>query len=137
MAKRSRVRPVLDCSGEVNRTQQQFQAECDVNVIAARLSAGQPVSVRSDMGRFGDFSEAPDFYEAQNLVIRARDQFMSLPAKVRARFDNDPGKLLAFVADRKNLEEAHDLGLLHGEAAKAVELSRAKALADAAAKAQS
>lgn len=36
---------------------------------------------------------------------------MTLPAKVRDRFSNDPGKFLAFVDDPKSREEMYELGL--------------------------
>jgi len=73
------------------------------------LPPGAPV------GSYGDFSTAPDYFEAQQLLLRARSQFESLPANVRRRFDNDPSKLLAFVGDRSNLAEARELGLLKSE----------------------
>lgn len=106
----------INFAHSINRTQQQFQGECDINVIAARLSSGQPVPLARNAGRYGDFASAPDFQAAQDLILRARDQFMSLPAKVRERFGNDPAQLLAFVADKSNLVEAHKLGLLSEEA---------------------
>lgn len=106
---------VRNFAQSVSRTQQQFQAECDINQIAARLSRGQPVPMARNVGTYADFASAPDFHEAQELVLRARDQFMSLPAKVRERFGNDPAQLLAFVGDKANYSEAKELGLLAGE----------------------
>ena len=47
-----------------------------------------------------DIADAPDNYMAvMNQLNEARDQFMSLPAKVRSQFDNDPGKFVDFVSD--------------------------------------
>ena len=37
---------------------------------------------------------------------------MELPAKVRARFDNDPQMFLEFVASEDNRQEAVELGLI-------------------------
>lgn len=108
-----RRRVQLDCSGSPEMTQQHFKDECDVNVMVRRF--GREVwTPRPDapVGRYGDFAEAPDFLEAQLLLNRAAAQFNSLPAKVRRRFDNDPAKLLAFVGDKSNTDEARELGLL-------------------------
>lgn len=120
----------VNFANSINMTQQQFQAECDINQIAARLSSGQPVRIPPNSAVYGDFADAPDFQAAQNLILRAKEQFMALPANVRERFKNDPAQLLAFVHDPKNLEEAHDLGLLRGESAARVEKDRAKRLVD-------
>lgn len=118
----------VNFAGAIDRTQQQFQAECDINQVVRRLSAGQPVPAPKNVGRYGDFASVPDFWAANNLLIRAREQFMSLPARVRERFKQDPAEMLAFVADRKNFDEARKLGLLSDEA-----VSRADAAAAAAA----
>lgn len=106
----------VNFAGSVNRTQQQFQAECDIEKVVSRLAAGQPVPQPKYVGSYGDFASVPDFWAANNLLIRAREQFMSLPAKVRDRFKQDPAEMLAFVADRKNFDEARALGLLSDEA---------------------
>lgn len=99
-------------------TQQQFKDECDINLMVKRFG-GLPVpGAGAAVGRYGDFSTAPDFFEAQQLVLRARAQFDSLPSAVRRRFDNDPAQLLAFVGDKSNLDEARELGLLADEPVK-------------------
>lgn len=94
-------------------TQQHFKDDCDVNVIVNRfLKTGQfpPVDPRA---MYGDFLDAPQSYrDALDQVIAAEDQFMSLPANIRERFDNDPANLLDFLSDEKNREEAVSLGLL-------------------------
>jgi phage internal scaffolding protein len=61
----------------------------------------------------GDFVDVPDFQTALNLVISAQDEFMKVPADVRARFNNDPGELMAFLEDDKNRDEAIKLGLVN------------------------
>ena len=42
-------------------------------------------------GNFGDFTGAVDYHEAMNIVAKADQMFMDLPASIRARFGNDPG----------------------------------------------
>ena len=38
--------------------------------------------------------------------------FMTVPAHIRAEFDNDPAKFLAFVQDDANTEKMREMGLL-------------------------
>lgn len=100
----------VDCSGVPSMTKQQFRDDCDINVMVARALRGEILPQRS--GSFGDFTAVRDFHSAMNQVTAARDAFMSLPAKVRSRFDNDPGALLDFLGDPSNLKEAVELGLI-------------------------
>ena len=94
-------------------TQQHFKEECDVNRILARYAEtgnwGEQTDVRP---QFGDFSGEFDFRSAQDSIIQAREAFMALPSSVRKQFNNDPGELLAFLADESNRDEAIRLGLV-------------------------
>lgn len=94
------------------RTKQSFKAECDINNIMTKYAkTGVLEHTRNVQGAYGDFSNVPDFQEAQNRIIQAQEAFMALPAAIRKRFDNDPGQLMDFVNDPDNLEEAVKLGL--------------------------
>lgn len=101
---------------EKTMTQQSFAAEVDVNEIVKRAQRtgllGDPVAMANRQAIFGDFSEIGSYHDAMNRVVAAQGAFMQLPAEVRSRFNNDPGQLCDFMADRKNLEEAVSLGLL-------------------------
>lgn len=92
--------------------QQQFLEESDINTLVERfgLTGEMPASVV--VPQYGDFSGIGDFQSAMNAVLAAQANFMELPAKVRARFDHDPQKLLEFVSDAANADEARSLGLL-------------------------
>lgn len=96
-----------------SRAKQAFKDECDVNTIMRRFEqTGVIEHVNRYQGSYGDFTEVPENYQAAvNQVIAAQDMFMSLPAKVRARFANDPGNFLAFVEDPNNADEMVSLGL--------------------------
>jgi phage internal scaffolding protein len=48
--------------------------------------------------------------------MAAQDSFLALPAKVRARFDNDPALFVDFASDEANRDELKALGLLREEA---------------------
>jgi phage internal scaffolding protein len=95
---------------EPSRTKQSFRDECDINLVMKRAN-GVDLSKATTPPQFGDFASAPDFMEAQNVIVRAREHFESLPSAVRERFGNDPAKLLAFIGDKNNKDEVIRLGL--------------------------
>lgn len=106
--------PKIDCSKDKPLTQQSAKDECDINVIIDRIKRGADLpSTQSNPPRYGDFSSIPtDLRECLNVVRQADELFMTLDAKVRRRFDNDPAKMLDFLNDEKNRQEAVDLGLV-------------------------
>jgi len=94
--------------------QQQFKDECDINNIINKFMSDPYLIEEAKMrnpGIYADFSEAPDYLEAQNVLLRAKNQFDALPSKIRAQFDNDPQQFLQFVHDPKNGKELLRLGL--------------------------
>jgi phage internal scaffolding protein len=97
---------------EPTLTQQSFAEEVDINFIANRYGLTGEMPQVLDMPAYGDFTGIFDFQTAQNAVIEAQRQFMTLPAKLRTRFDNDPQKLLTFLEDPDNKEEAMFLGII-------------------------
>lgn len=106
-------RPVMNT--EPSMAQQHFKDECDINQIMARyqrtgILTDNPGSLRP---LFGDFSNVSDFQSAQNAILDVNDSFMSLPSSIRARFNNDPGYLLEFLAKEENRGEAVSLGLVN------------------------
>lgn len=101
----------LHCSDE-SRTHQNFREECDINTIIDRFGIGEVPITPQQWVTDVDIAEAPSNYQdVMNQLNAARDQFMSLPAKVRSTFDNDPGQFVSFVSDPSNLPEMIRLGL--------------------------
>lgn len=100
----------LMCLDE-SRAIQSARDEVDINTIVRRfgLTGELPTDVKMPMS--GDYEGVTDYHSALNAVIAADAAFMEFPASVRARFNNDPQKLLEFVADPANLDEARKLGL--------------------------
>lgn len=98
---------------EPTLAQQQYAEESDINYIADRYGLTGEMPQVLNLPSYGDFTGIYDFQTAQNAVIAARNQFMTLPAKMRARFDNDPQKLLAFLDDEDNRELAIAMGLVN------------------------
>ncbi|WNK12780.1 MAG: internal scaffolding protein [Microvirus sp.] len=92
-----------DTVGE-SMTRQEFAEECDINVLMAKYES-QGVWPQPQPAAYLDLTDVPDFQESQNILIRATEAFMSLPAKVRKEFDNDPGKFVEFASDENNLDQ--------------------------------
>lgn len=101
----------LRCDDET-LTHQEFKEECDINTIIDRFGIGEnPIEAQKWVTDV-DIENAPSTYmDVMNQLNEARDQFMSLPAKVRSQFDNDPGRFVAFVSDPSNGDEMVRLGL--------------------------
>jgi len=91
---------------------QYFKDECDINNILNRFEkTGILPDLIKQNPQYGDFSELPDYQQAIELVQKAQEQFTSLSAKIRDRFENDPAKFLEFATDPKNIDEMVTLGL--------------------------
>ncbi|QCQ85070.1 internal scaffolding protein [Blackfly microvirus SF02] len=116
--------------------QQEFAAECDVNAIMARYSKTGTVPVYADRQPFYvDNIDMPDFQAMQNILISARESFMSLPADVRRQFDNDPAKFVDFATDPENDQKLREWNMLSPEALQRLDAAQAAADANAAAEA--
>lgn len=105
----------LDCSVDEGRTKQEFLEECDINTIIKRFGLGYEPPVNQAVPLQGDFSDAPDFRTALDLVREADEAFMTMSADVRKRFNHDPVEFVSFVSDEKNYEECVKLGLAVGK----------------------
>lgn len=100
----------------VSRTKQSHTAETDINTIVARYTAtGNFTHINRNTPKYGDFSKVGDYQQALDAVLEAQYDFDELPAVIRKRMDNDPGKLIEFLADPANLEEGRKLGLFEPE----------------------
>lgn len=94
-------------------TKQSFAKECDINnVIKNWTRGGVATHVNTREAFYGDFTSSVDYHYALNSCIQAEESFMTLPAELRARFNNDPSELLSFLDDSKNEAEAIELGLV-------------------------
>lgn len=92
---------------------QAFKDECDINTIMRKYQkTGLFEHVQRVRGSYGDFTSVQDYQLSLNQVIEAQEAFDQLPAKIRARFANDPAHLMAFIADDANYDEAVKLGLV-------------------------
>ena len=101
----------LLCSDE-SLTQQSFKDEADINTIVRRFGLTGQLPQDLQMPVSGDFTGISDYHTAMNMVLAAQDEFLRVPADVRARFQNDPAQLMAFLDDPANRAEAESLGLV-------------------------
>lgn len=106
----------IDFEGEVSLTKQSEAEACDINNIMKRYE--QTGLLPDSNGRqptFADFSTMETYQEAMNIVSQANSSFHSLPAEIRARFQNDPAQFLGFVekglVDENAAKELIEMGL--------------------------
>lgn len=107
-------RPVVDCSEDLKAGRHAVQAdaaEVDINNIIKRIQKGATPPSLNGEPFYGDVSELSDLADAFMKIQAANDLFMSYPADVRERFQNDPVKMVEFLEDGKNYDEAVKLGL--------------------------
>lgn len=107
-------------TGEVttppSMTKQSFAAECDINNIIKSFSITgmvNHINQNASKGAYVDLPDPIDFQEAIHTVEGANQAFMSLPSKIRDRFNSDPVKFLEFLSNPENANEARSLGILN------------------------
>lgn len=107
-------KPVVDCSDDLKAGKMAVQsdaAEVNINNILKRIKAGQLPPELNGQPFYGDVSEIGDLASCFEKIQAANELFMSYPAELRERFDNDPVKMVEFLEDPGNLKEAVELGL--------------------------
>ena len=100
---------------EPTMAQQQFRDEADINTIMERFGRTGELVAPVRLPQYGDFTGVTDYHSAMNAVVEAQASFDSLPANIRARFQNDPAQFVEFCLDDKNRDEAVRLGLVPGK----------------------
>ncbi|WNK13970.1 MAG: internal scaffolding protein [Microvirus sp.] len=107
------VWPVTDFKGDKGFTVQADRDDADINIIISRyqksgvlppISRGEPF--------YGDVSEFSGLADAMIKIKEADELFMTYPAEVRERFDNDKVKFVDFLDNPDNRDEAIELGLI-------------------------
>lgn len=68
---------------------------------------------KQHQGKYDDIDPI-DFQQAMFLVTSAQQQFESLPANIRKKFNNDPSEFLSFTRNPDNAAEMLSLGMLNG-----------------------
>lgn len=95
-------------TGTESIVQQQFATEVDINTIVRRFGVTGERPSGDLSGVYGDFTGVNDYESAVAAVERARKGFMALPADVRERFANDPGRLIEYAHGRDKAQLDQD-----------------------------
>lgn len=102
---------VISFEGVESMTQQQFKDGADLNLMLVKFGQGVPMPTNYVPPTYGDFSGVGDYMSCLQSVRSAAENFMTLPARIRDRFKNDPQALLEFVTKPENHKEGFELGL--------------------------
>lgn len=96
---------------EETMTQQQFLHDTDINNILAKfLRTGLMDNI--GQGTYEDVSESADYRQSIHIIQEADAQFLTLPAKTRKEFDNDPAKFMDFIHTTQDQNRLVDLDLI-------------------------
>lgn len=105
-----------------SRTAQEYRDESDPAKIVKRLiesgGAIDELLLQKREAIYADVTGIGSYFEAKCKTARIENAFMTLDADVRAKFENDPQKMMEFLADPANKNEAIDLGLLPDDSEK-------------------
>lgn len=93
--------------------------ETDINYIVNKYADGQRGIATLDLGdssqyaylQFGDATLPGDYSTALELVSGVREEFYTLPAHVRAKFDHDPMNFISQLNDPATLDYLQREGL--------------------------
>lgn len=104
-------------------TVQDEKDETDINYIVNKYADGQKGIMTLDLGdssqyaylQFGDATLPGDYSTALELVSGVREEFYSLPAKVRAKFGHDPMNFINQLNDPATLEYLQREGLYNDQ----------------------
>lgn len=94
------------------RTQQQFAKDCNINnIIKKYKKTGVITHINTKTGVYADMTQMPSYQEALQTVIHGQNAFDQLPAALREKFEYNPQKMMDYLNDKQNDEEAIKLGL--------------------------
>lgn len=100
------------CCSDESLAIQSAAEDCDINTIVRRFGLTGELPNDIKMPQSGDYSGVGDFQSAMNIVRQAEEQFLRVPAEIRARFDHDPQRFSQFFEDPSNYDDALKMGLV-------------------------
>lgn len=104
-------RRVLAPEGGPMMTKQSEADATDINRIVNRWRSTGVMPVGAENPQYGDFSGIGDFHDSLNRVREAERNFLTLPARIRAYCENDPGEYLDLCLNPERREECEKLGI--------------------------
>lgn len=100
----------LECK-DPSLTVQSQSEDADINVLVRRFGLTGQIPVNLAVPMEEDFLDIFDYQSAQNALVAADRAFMSIPAEIRARFNNSAHELIQFCSNPANADELRKLGL--------------------------
>lgn len=96
-------------------TNQSDKDGADINIIMSRYEKTglitDAITGNTRKPMYGDFTVIGDYYKLQNTLVAVNRAFSALTPQTRNRFQNDPAKLIEFLSDPANDQEAISMGL--------------------------
>lgn len=97
---------------EESRVQEHFQNSTNVNHIMARYQKTGDASILNRVRtEYGTFDQFQDLSQYTSKLARAEEAFSALPQSIQKQFDWQPSKMLEFIDDPRNFDEAVKIGL--------------------------
>ena len=112
--------PVVDEKGNIELVEKgientddiinSYQDSCDINLIIARVEAGDLSALNANKGTYGDFTNLPKTYaEVLQLQINSKRVYDDLPIDVKQKFNNDFNNFLATTGTDEWYEKMKDI----------------------------
>lgn len=98
----------IELTGYTN-TYQKIQADLEetkIENIIHKMMMGDFTMLKAQNGQYVDATTMPkSLMEAQNIIIRAKDEFEKFPAEVRKMFDNSAEKYVSEMGTKSFIEK--------------------------------
>jgi len=108
----NRPKTSISFAGTESMTEQQHKDSCDIhNIMHKYRETGVITHVNQYEGTYCDMSNSVDYHTAQNIIAEANSMFETVPAFIRADFDNDPSRFLDFMQNPENASKISEYGL--------------------------
>ena len=86
-------------------TEQHHKQSCDINHIMAKyVKTGLLTHINENQPQYGDLTGL-DFKQSMDLITEQTSKFMTLPAGIRAMFQNDPAQYLDLMTQEDGAEQ--------------------------------
>lgn len=112
MLTQPKKRPKISFKDERNLTEQHHGESVKIkNILHTYQTTGVIQHTSARTPTYQNTVGMPEYYEAQLIIANANSAFEKVPAQIRAEFENDPAKYLAFIQDPENRDQIIELGL--------------------------
>lgn len=98
---------VLEKTGshDIYQDIQSYAEEVKIENILARAAAGDVAALNQRTGFYADITDTPkNLAEAQNNILKLSNYFDSLPAEIRAKFDNSKERFVHLYGSEEFLD---------------------------------